>query len=103
MNQMGIAKEIYDGQQTYKLRTEAQSNYRGSLTDLVISINHNNSLIVIRTRPGSAMFVAGFLDHECKDILMGTIAGDDTIFAAPLNSSKLSIATKRVEAALRAN
>lgn len=103
MNQMGIAKEIYGGQQTYKLRNEAQSSYRGSLGDLVVSINHNNSLIVIRTRPGSAMFVAGFLDHECKDILMGTIAGDDTIFAAPSSSSKLSAAANRVEAVLRSN
>jgi arginine repressor len=49
----------------------------------------------------SAMFVAGFLDHECKEFLLATFAGDDTIFAAPRKSQKLSVVARKVEFMLR--
>ncbi len=101
MSQMGVIKEIVNGQQVYKLRTDLRDAYRGSLADLVLSISHNSSTIVIRTRPGSAMFVAGFLDHEYKDSLLGTIAGDDTIFAAPQKTSKITEISKAISLSLK--
>lgn len=102
MNQMGVVKEIIKGQQLYKLKAELKDVYRGSLSDLVLSVNYNNSTIVIKTRPGSAMFVAGFIDHEFKDTLLGTIAGDDTIFAAPQRKFKLVEIASSIELALKA-
>lgn len=102
MNQMGVVKETVGGQQSYKLRTESKGFYRGSISDLVISITSNESLIVIKTIPGSAMFVAGFVDHECKSLVLGTIAGDDTIFAAPNKISKISLVVKEVGQVLKA-
>ena len=43
----------------------------------------NASLVVIRTHPGSAPAIARAIDlAELPDVL-GTIAGDDTIFVAP--------------------
>ena len=96
MNQMGVVKEVTNGKQIYKLKNETKASYRGSLADLVVNIASNESLIIIKTRPGSAMFVAGFIDHECKSVILGTIAGDDTIFAAPNKTAKINLALKEV-------
>jgi transcriptional regulator of arginine metabolism len=40
-------------------------------------------MIVIHTTPGSASLIASHLDHFKPAGILGTIAGDDTIFVAP--------------------
>lgn len=55
----------------------------GNLRGLVSEVACNASLVVIRTHPGSAPAIARAIDlAELPDVL-GTIAGDDTIFVAP--------------------
>lgn len=55
------------------------------LKNLVLDIDHNDSVVVIRTSPGAAQLLARMLDSmgKAKGIL-GTIAGDDTIFTIPI-------------------
>jgi transcriptional regulator of arginine metabolism len=53
------------------------------LTGLVTSIDHNGYLIVIHTSVGSASLLARRLDQSRPEGILGTIAGDDTIFVAP--------------------
>lgn len=54
------------------------------IKSLVLDINHNGFLIVIHTSPGSASLVARMLDSLSKsEGILGTIAGDDTIFVTP--------------------
>lgn len=50
---------------------------------LLVDIQHNGSLIVITTTPGSASLLARLLDQSKPGGILGTIAGDDTIFVAP--------------------
>ena len=60
------------------------------LKNLVIDIDHNNSLIVIRTSPGAAQLIARLLDSIGKaEGILGTIAGDDSIFIAPANCDEI--------------
>jgi len=54
-----------------------------SISDLVLDITNNGSIIVIKTPPGSASLIARHLDHYRPEGILGTIAGDDTIFVAP--------------------
>lgn len=55
-----------------------------TIKSLVIDIAHNENLIVIHTSPGSAQMIARMLDSVRKaEGILGTIAGDDTIFVAP--------------------
>lgn len=54
-----------------------------SISDLVLQIVSNGSIIVIKTPPGSASLIARHLDHYRPEGILGTIAGDDTIFVAP--------------------
>jgi transcriptional regulator of arginine metabolism len=52
------------------------------LSDLVIDIVANEAMIIIKTSPGSASLIARIIDHK-KCAILGTIAGDDSIFVAP--------------------
>ena len=45
----------------------------------MLSIEFSGSLAVIKTRPGFANVVGAILDASHLAVLMGTIAGDDTV------------------------
>ncbi len=53
-----------------------------ALAEWSLSIETAGNLLVIRTHPGSANLVASALDAAQVEGIAGTIAGDDTIFAA---------------------
>jgi len=56
------------------------------LSQLIISITTNESLIIIHTHPGSASLISRLLDYNREELqIAGTVAGDDTIFIAPLS------------------
>jgi transcriptional regulator of arginine metabolism len=68
----------------------SESNFVGqSIGDLILNITHNDSMIVIQTSPGSASLVARHLDINRPADILGTIAGDDTIFVAPSKSHSI--------------
>ena len=72
---------------------------RSPLRQLVLDIVHNNVMIIIRTSPGAAQLIARLLDSlSQKDGVLGTIAGDDTIFIAPSDINKIEEIRMRVEA-----
>lgn len=61
------------------------------LKNLVIDIDHNDSLVVIKTSPGAAQLIARLLDSLGKpEGILGTIAGDDTIFITPTHSQEIA-------------
>lgn len=60
------------------------------LKNLVLDIDHSESLIVIRTSPGAAQLIARLLDSIGKaEGILGTIAGDDTIFITPVSCKEI--------------
>jgi len=54
-----------------------------ALRGLVLAVEANGSLAVVRTAAGAAQAVARAIDDARLDEALGTIAGDDTIFVAP--------------------
>ncbi|MDG1731979.1 MAG: transcriptional regulator ArgR [Thalassotalea sp.] len=57
---------------------------KSPLKQLVLDIEHNEVMIILHTSPGAAQLIARLLDSLGKsDGVLGTIAGDDTIFIAP--------------------
>lgn len=63
---------------------------KSSLKQLVLEVMHNNVMIVIRTTPGAAQLIARLLDSLGRsEGVLGTIAGDDTIFIAPANIDEI--------------
>lgn len=44
-----------------------------------MSAEASGNLVVVRTPPGAAQFLASAMDHAESRLILGTIAGDDTI------------------------
>ena len=60
------------------------------LKNLVLDIDHNDLLIVVKTSPGAAQLIARLFDSIGKsEGILGTIAGDDTIFITPTRGIKM--------------
>ncbi|HHE9449570.1 TPA: transcriptional regulator ArgR [Haemophilus influenzae 10810] len=65
-------------------------NTSSPLKNLVLDVDHNSMLIVIKTTPGAAQLIARLLDSIGKsEGILGTIAGDDTIFVTPTNDKPI--------------
>jgi len=47
------------------------------------TIEFSGNLAVIKTRPGYAMGIASDIDEHASEVILGTIAGDDTILVIP--------------------
>ena len=60
------------------------------LKNLVLDIDYNSALMVIHTSPGAAQLIARMLDSLGKaEGILGTIAGDDTIFITPTRDTPI--------------
>lgn len=57
--------------------------------DSIISVRASQCLVVIRTLPGAAQAVAYAVDYMKWPEIMGTIAGDDTVFIALENQESV--------------
>jgi transcriptional regulator of arginine metabolism len=66
------------------------------LSDLVRSLDDNGTLVVIRTASGAAQVVANAIDRASLPEVIGTIAGDDTIFVAPSRATPPARLLKRL-------
>jgi len=49
------------------------------LRELLVSAESSANLVVLRTPPGAAQFLASAIDHVQMTEALGTIAGDDTV------------------------
>jgi len=49
------------------------------LGELLVSADYSANLVVLRTPPGGAHFLASAIDHSLLTSVIGTIAGDDTV------------------------
>lgn len=63
-------------------RSAPEDHLRRVLSDWVVSVDCAGPLVVLRTPPGSAHVVASALDRSQRSDIVGTVAGDDTIFIA---------------------
>ena len=71
---------------------------KSPLKQLVLDIVHNNVMVIIRTSPGAAQLIARLLDSlSYTDGVLGTIAGDDTIFIAPADITNIEELRQRVQ------
>ncbi|MCC5855734.1 MAG: transcriptional regulator ArgR [Idiomarina sp.] len=75
----------------------AMPSARSSLKQLVLDVEHNDVMVIIRTTPGAAQLIARLLDSVGKkEGVLGTIAGDDTIFIAPVDITKIDYTLDKV-------
>jgi len=99
LRKLGAMKAIDPFRRTvYKLSETADAPILSrSLKDHIMRIEHNESTIVIQTSPGSASLVARHLDRHKPGGILGTIAGDDTIFIAPSSARAVKLSIQAIE------
>ena len=61
-------------------RMAPHDHLRRVLSEWVVEISKSGNLVVVRTPPGCAHVVASALDRSALPGLLGTVAGDDTLF-----------------------
>ncbi len=74
-----------DGRYRYAFPPEhnlifSQSRMERIFQDSITGMDYSQNIVVLRTLPGSAQAVASIIDHVKWPEIMGTVAGDDTIF-----------------------
>lgn len=69
------------------ISNEEQQSHSYLLSTAVISIEYAKNLVVIKTQTGMAGAVCAALDATDRAGVLGTIAGDDTIFVATRTDS----------------
>jgi transcriptional regulator of arginine metabolism len=75
----------------YRLSDDVPHSFNGdlvarnldrSLAEFALDIRRAHSLVIVSTAPGHASAVARAIDLAAPERVMGTVAGDDTIFVA---------------------
>ena len=46
---------------------------------MLVSADSSANLVVLRTPPGAAQYLASAIDHTVLTSVIGTVAGDDTV------------------------
>jgi transcriptional regulator of arginine metabolism len=57
--------------------------------DSIVSYDYSENIIVIKTLPGAAQSIASLIDSLANPHILGTVAGDDTIFLVVKNKNAL--------------
>jgi len=84
MKELGIARVNTPDGVRYVLHVESEERRLTSLIGYEIeSIDANENIVVIKTLPGRAQGVAEIIDNMHHPAILGTIAGDNTIFVGP--------------------
>jgi transcriptional regulator of arginine metabolism len=68
-----------EGQAPLRSAEQAPERLRRLLRELLTGADFSGNLVVLRTPPGAAQFLASALDRSGLPEVVGTIAGDDTI------------------------
>ncbi len=71
------------GERIRRVPTGAAETFDGRLTrlaaELLVSAEASANLVIVRTPPGAAQYLASAIDHAEWPSVLGTVAGDDSI------------------------
>jgi len=101
--EMGLLKVSREGGMVYALPSSetaveqsGEQRLAGLLQDLPIEVRASGTLLVIRAVPGTAHAIAAALDRARWPHVLGTIAGDDTLFVACADESAVQRTRQRL-------
>ena len=91
LRDMGVVRDrTPDG---FRYVMDTRTRYLAALREVVgmeiLDVQHNGALIVLRTLAGRAQGVAAYLDEQKDPRVLGTVAGDDTVFVCPAQPSRI--------------
>jgi transcriptional regulator of arginine metabolism len=59
--------------------TKDASRLSRAMSELAASVDYSGNIVVVRTSPGAASYLASTIDRSGLDSIIGTVAGDDTV------------------------
>jgi transcriptional regulator of arginine metabolism len=80
---------------------QSDNRLKRSFKDSVVSLDHSENLIIIKTLPGEAQGVASAVDQAGWPEIVGTIGGDDTILVIAKLKRYLPVLLKRFNQLVR--
>jgi transcriptional regulator of arginine metabolism len=96
--ELGIVRIHVKGKIRYAVSNQLEeSSITPLVTHEVVDIESNESLIVVRTLPGRAGGVASFIDSGRNKMILGTLAGDDTVLVTPASVKKIPAVVKQLK------
>lgn len=103
VSEMGLVKLDQDGVQSYsppprgaETEISGEERLRTLMRDLPIDVREAGLLLVVRTIPGSAHAIAAALDRARWPEVVGSVAGDDTVFIAFGDRPSLELVRRRL-------
>ncbi len=103
VSELGLVKVNREGVLSYALpprladaEPSGEARLRGLVADLPFEVDDAGLLLVVRTLPGSAHALANALDRARWPEVVGTVAGDDTVFLAFRDRSQLQRIRRRL-------
>lgn len=76
---------------------KSSAKFDNVLRETVISVRNAGPIVVVRTHAGMAMAAAAAVDAMQINCILGTIAGDDTIFIAVSDEVASDLIEKKIE------
>jgi transcriptional regulator of arginine metabolism len=101
MQELGVAWVYTPNGAKYMLSPEQEEERLTSIIGMEIEyVEANETMVVIKTLPGRAQGVAEIVDHLRLKSVLGTIAGDNTIFITPRSVKKVKETVKALRSVL---
>ena len=89
--ELGVVRTSAAEGSRYTLNVEEAGNQIRKLISFeILSVESNEMLIIVRTLAGRAQGVAHYIDKLNSKLILGTIAGDDTILVVPANVKNIA-------------
>ena len=102
--ELGLVKAGRGGTQAYAIPallreadTSGEDRIRVLLRDMPVEVRSSGTMLILKTLPGSAHPLAAALDRARWPEVVGSIAGDDTVFVAFGDRGALRRAKRRLE------
>lgn len=83
LRSLGVVKKSVNGQLIYD---NVDDPSKDLLRRAIVSIAHNEALIVISTLAGCAAFVGDYIDAHKHLGILGTLAGENVVFITPIST-----------------
>jgi len=75
----GVIQYAIPEDSTGAIPSKDNSRLARTLADLMANMEYSGNIVVLRTPPGAASYLASAIDRADLDSIIGTVAGDDTV------------------------
>jgi len=96
--ELGVVRVINGNGFRYLLDPEETGKQIAKLIGYeILSVDHNESIVVVRTIAGRAQGVAHFIDRLNRKEIIGTVGGDDTVLVIPDSQKNILVIVNMIK------